>query len=72
MGRQILPEFVRTYYQVHNRKHTIAILNNDFSGKYTDIIGVSGDFRLKRSVFWSPGVANYLIQRLAANKREVR
>ena len=51
MGKRILPEFVRTYYQVHNHKHTIAILNNDFSSKYTDIIGVSGDFRLKRTVF---------------------
>lgn len=32
MSIELLPEFVRQYYEVHEWKHATAILNQDFPG----------------------------------------
>jgi len=46
---ELLPEFIRSNYEVHEWKHACAILNNDFPAEWDDIIGVLDSFRWKRS-----------------------
>jgi len=55
MTLDILPEFIREYYEVHEWKHAIAILHNDFSEEYKDVVEVLTDFRLRRSDILTPG-----------------
>jgi hypothetical protein len=49
MGIELLPEFVRENYEVHEWKHACAILKGDFPEEWTDICDVLNMFRLKRS-----------------------
>lgn len=49
MTIELLPEFIRSNYEVHEWKHACAILNNDFPAEWDDIIGVLDSFRWKRS-----------------------
>lgn len=49
MGTDLLPEFVRTHYEVHEWKHACAILCHDFPSEWQDICDVLMAFRLRRS-----------------------
>jgi Restriction endonuclease BglII len=49
MGVELLPEFVRSHYEVHEWKHACAILKQDFSLEWCDVCEVLASFRLKRS-----------------------
>ena len=42
-------EFVMSNYEIHERRHAVAILKNDFPDEWTDIIDVLTSFRLRRS-----------------------
>lgn len=49
MAIELLPEFIRNNYEVHEWKHACAILNNDFPAEWNDIVGVLSSFRWNRS-----------------------
>jgi hypothetical protein len=49
MGIEVLPEFVREHYEVHEWKHACAILSQDFPSELNDICDVLTTFRLRRS-----------------------
>jgi hypothetical protein len=51
----LLLEFVRTQYEVHEWKHAIAILRYDFPSEWHDIIDVLTNFRLWRTEIETPG-----------------
>ena len=55
MSKELLPEFVRNKYEVHEWKHACAILKEDFPEEWNDILSVLKDFRLKRSWIKNPG-----------------
>jgi hypothetical protein len=55
MGTNLLPEFVRESYEVHERRHACAILSQDFPNEWDDICGVLSEFRLNRSWIANPG-----------------
>jgi hypothetical protein len=55
MAIGLLPDFIRTYYEVHEWKHAIAILSQDFPEEWQDIIDVLMGFRLLRSSIVKPG-----------------
>jgi hypothetical protein len=44
-----LPPFIRTHYEVHEWKHAIAILSQDYPNEWRDIIEVLTNFRLLKS-----------------------
>ena len=48
-------EFVFENYEVHEWRHAIAILRNDFPNQWEDIIEVLATFRLRRSSILRPG-----------------
>lgn len=49
MGVDLLPEFIRQHYEVHEWKHACAILRHDFPNEWDDVCAVLADFRLMRS-----------------------
>lgn len=49
MGIDLLPEFLRTNYEVYEWKHATAILKSDFPNEWVDITEVLTNFRLKKS-----------------------
>lgn len=49
MSVDLLPEFIRSQYEVHEWKHACAILNQDFPEEWRDVCEVLADFRLMRS-----------------------
>ena len=55
MTEMTATEFVFGNYEVHERRHARAILENAFSSEWTDIIDVLNDFRLLRSSVRKPG-----------------
>ena len=55
MGVDLLPEFIKTNYEVHEWKHACAILKYDFPNEWDDLISVLSNFRLKRSDIVTPG-----------------
>lgn len=55
MGIDLLPEFLRSNYEVHEWKHACAILKSDFPNEYRDITEILVDFRLKKSDIIIPG-----------------
>lgn len=44
-----LPTFVREHYEVHEWRHALAILRQDFPSEYSDVCDVLGRFRLNNS-----------------------
>lgn len=50
-----LPAFVQDNYEIHEWKHAIAILKNDFPHEYNDIIEILSQFKLKKSDILTPG-----------------
>ncbi|MGE0115406.1 MAG: BglII/BstYI family type II restriction endonuclease [Steroidobacteraceae bacterium] len=55
MSVELLPEFIRTNYEVHEWKHACAILKEDFPNEWLDIQAVLSEFRLRRSWIQNPG-----------------
>ena len=49
MGIDLLPAFIRENYEVHEWKHALAILVQDFPAEFSDICDVLADFRLYKS-----------------------
>lgn len=49
MGIELLPEYIRGNYEVHEWKHACAILRSDFPDEWKDITELLGQFRLCRS-----------------------
>lgn len=49
MGIDLLPAFIRENYEVHEWKHALAILVQDFPAEFADICDVLADFRLYKS-----------------------
>lgn len=55
MSIELLPDFVRENYEVHEWKHACAILKEDFSDEWDDILSVLENFRLNKSWITNPG-----------------
>jgi Restriction endonuclease BglII len=49
MGTDLLPQFIREHYEVHEWKHACAILKHDFASEWNDVCEVLIAFRLRRS-----------------------
>lgn len=45
MALELLPQFVRDNYEVHEWKHACAILSQDFSHEWADILAVLTEFQ---------------------------
>ena len=55
MSIDLLPTFIREHYAVHAWKHASAILKEDFSREWNDIVSLLTEFRLKKSWITNPG-----------------
>jgi hypothetical protein len=44
-----LPKFIKDHYEIHEWRHACAILRQDFSTEYKDLIDVLMRFRLRKS-----------------------
>lgn len=55
MTIDLLPAFIRSNYEVHEWKHACAILKEDFSQEWRDILDVLTEFRLYKSWITTPG-----------------
>lgn len=49
MSIDLLPDFIRTHYEIHEWKHACAILKQDFPEEWNDICQVLTAFRLKKT-----------------------
>ncbi len=49
MAIERIPVFVREHYEIHEWRHASAILQNDFTSEWNDIVQVLTGFRLRRS-----------------------
>jgi len=49
MVLDLLPDYIRSNYEVHEWKHACAVLNSDFPDEWKDIIAVLSSFKLKKS-----------------------
>jgi len=49
MSLDLLPDFVRTHYEIHEWKHACAILKQDFPQEWNEIVAVLKQFRLRKS-----------------------
>ena len=49
MGINLLPEYIRTNYEVYEWKHACAVLMNDFPNEWKDIIDLLTNFKLRKS-----------------------
>ena len=49
MGIELLPDFIKKNYEIHEWKHACAILHNDFPDEWRDIVDTLMNFRLKKS-----------------------
>ena len=55
VGLELLPDFIRTHYEIHEWKHALAILRYDFPSQYQDILDVLTNFRLRQPDILRPG-----------------
>jgi len=55
MGLDLLPQFIRANYEVHEWKHACAILHQDFPNEWCDIINMLSEFRLYKRWILRPG-----------------
>lgn len=55
MAIDLLPHFIQEHYEIHEWKHACAILKDDFSAEWAEIIEVLTNFRLLRSDITTPG-----------------
>lgn len=49
MTTDILPKLIRDKYEIHEWRHAIAVLKQDFPGEFDDICDVLTRFRLQKS-----------------------
>ncbi|MBS1530712.1 MAG: restriction endonuclease [Bacteroidetes bacterium] len=72
MGIDLLPQYIRDNYEVHEWKHACAILNADFPNEWTDLIDLLTNFKLCKSWITEAGgrkskvsdnIDNFLYQR---------
>lgn len=49
MGTDLLPDFLREHYEIHEWKHACAILKEDFPNEWTDIVETLTAFRFRKS-----------------------
>ena len=49
MSIDLLPEFIRNHYEIHEWKHACAILKQDFPDEWHDLCEVLMNFRLRKS-----------------------
>ena len=61
MPTDILPDFIRMNYEVHEWKHACAILAADFPNEWQDIIEVLTSFRLKKGYIVAKGKNKSLV-----------
>jgi hypothetical protein len=61
MGIENLPDFIKTNYLVQEWRHAAAILENDFSDEWNEVIQVLSDFRLRKSEILQPGGGKSLV-----------
>lgn len=55
MGIDLIPVKIKEKYEIHEWKHAIAILKNDFPNEWNDILELLENFRLCKSWVTSPG-----------------
>ncbi len=55
MSVNLLPDFIRSNYEVHETKHSCAILKGDFPGEWGDLVDMLTEFRLLESYVSKPG-----------------
>lgn len=55
MNPVTISDFLRTHYQIHDWKHALAILGNDFPDEWQDIVDILSGFRLRKSDILTPG-----------------
>lgn len=55
MGIELLPQDIRTAYQIEERHHACAILSTDFPSEWSDLTAVLQEFTLKRSAIQAKG-----------------
>lgn len=48
MGTDLIPDFIRDHYEVHEWKHACAILAQDFPAEWRDICALLTQFRLQK------------------------
>ncbi len=63
MGIDLLPEFIRVHYEVHEWKHACAVLATDFPSEWQDIVVVLSEFRLRQSAIAEPGGQRSVVAR---------
>jgi hypothetical protein len=51
----LIPSFIREHFEVHEWRHAVAILANDFPSEWHDIVGFLQAFRLYETDFTIPG-----------------
>lgn len=61
MSLSLLPQFIRDHYEVYEWKHACAILKEDFSQEWQDIIDLLTVFRLRKSWIVNPGGSKSLV-----------
>ena len=49
MTIELLPEFIKKNYEIHEWKHATTILSGDFPNEWKDLIDTLNEFRLKKS-----------------------
>jgi len=49
MGIKLIPKSIRKKYEIHEWKHACAILKNDFSSEWNDIMDLLENFKLCKS-----------------------
>lgn len=72
MVLKLLPQRIHDLYEVHEWNHACAILKNDFSGEWHDIIEVLLEFRLRKKDVLQPGGRKSPISDLIDNAFENR
>lgn len=55
MGIENIPEGIRKMYEIHEWKHAVAVLQQDFHKEWDDILYVLGNFKLLRTSILQPG-----------------
>ena len=73
MSVDLLPDFVRNHYEVHEWKHACAVLHEDFPREWSDIVSVLREFRLFKSWIARPGgrksrIAAYIEPRIVIRR----
>lgn len=52
---QLLPQFIRHHYEIHNYRHAIAVMRYGYPNEWNDIIAVLTNFRLHETYITTPG-----------------